>query len=227
MTRIVAIIPARGGSRGIPRKNLSIFRGETLVDHAIKFAKTLSVDKVILSSDSDVILEVGNSNTITAIKRSDVASDDMASDLDVVKELYRDAHITEQDILVWLRPTAPIRSRSDTMLALDLIIGDLAVNALRSVAEVPAEFHPSWQCVIDGGEIKPHNGNLHGFNNITRRQELVPSYYFTCQFELIRMRQLLLQNVFYPGPIRAWCVEDPGVDINTPRDLKVLQSLYP
>ena len=75
--KYVAIIPARGGSKGIPKKNIKLFLDKPLVQHSIDYAKESNfINQIVLTTDSEEIIQIGNNNDITVIKRPDNISDD-------------------------------------------------------------------------------------------------------------------------------------------------------
>ena len=113
MGKVVALILARGGSKGIPRKNIKLFCGKPLIAWTIIQALgTPEIDEVYVSSDSEEILKVAENYGARTINRPDEISDDSArSESAVLHALERLGD--EQEIVLMLEPTAPLRRRSD------------------------------------------------------------------------------------------------------------------
>jgi len=129
---IICIIPARGGSKGIPKKNIQLLHGKPLIVHSIQQAlNTKSIDKVIVSTDSDDIQDVSLEAGATVILRPDEISGDSAQSeqalihvLDTIKE--------QPDIIVFLQATSPLRQKDDIQNAIDLFIKEDADSLFSS-----------------------------------------------------------------------------------------------
>jgi len=123
----VAIIPARGGSRGIPQKNLMDFCGQPLLAWSVQQARDAAlVDQVYVSSDSDAILELASGLGAQPVRRPEALSGDTASSeaaLLHALDWIRDADGQDPELLVFLQATSPVREPTDI---------DGAVRALRA-----------------------------------------------------------------------------------------------
>ena len=137
--RVLGVISARGGSKGLPRKNLAPFRGEPLIRWTIDAARSSSLlDRVILSSDDPEIIAVAAAAGCEApfVRAPELSSDD-ASSLDVVLDAV--ARVTGYDIVVLLQPTSPLRAGAD----IDGVLETMAAAAADScVSVVAAATHP-------------------------------------------------------------------------------------
>ena len=109
---VLAIIPAREGSRRVPLKNLTLFRGKPLIQHAIDHAKgSQYIDRIVISSDSPAILKYAQI-PISGIPRPDyLASDRATSEALIAHALY--AEFNKPDYFVLLQPTSPLRTPAD------------------------------------------------------------------------------------------------------------------
>ena len=124
-TKVIAIILARGGSKGIPRKNVLEFAGHPLVAWSvIQAKKTKEIDEVYISSDSDEILEIAQSYGAKMIKRPDKYAGDTAKSEEAILHALEILG-SDQEIIIMLEPTAPLRRPND--------LGD-AVNMFRDQA---------------------------------------------------------------------------------------------
>lgn len=137
-TPVLALIPARGGSKGIPRKNLAILQGKPLITHTIEFAvQTPRIDEVWVSSDDQDILAVASNAGARALRRPDHHASDEASAVGVVEhfiEQLPEARRNQNPLIVYLQPTSPLRTSAHIDAALDALIGHQA-RTLLSVTE--------------------------------------------------------------------------------------------
>lgn len=170
MQKIVAIIPARGGSKEIPGKNLKLLGDKPLVAHSILDAKeSLVVDDVFVSTDSQKIAEVSrNFGAKVIIRPKELASDTATSEsalehaLNVILEQYY-----TPDYVVFLQCTSPIRRGLDIDNSIKQIISDKA-DSLLSVCK---SHHFLWG-VQDGSPVSIN----YDYMNRSRRQDLKPQY---------------------------------------------------
>jgi N-acylneuraminate cytidylyltransferase len=162
--KIVCLIPARGGSKGVPKKNIIDFGGKPLVAHSIEHATgSKYIDFVYLSSDSEDILEVGKQYGAIPLVRSPELSDDYATLEALVKHFLL---ITDNiDIIVMLQPTSPLRTSKDIDNAIDAFF-EQDVDSLFSAVELEDFF--IWE--------RTNNGSLrsvnYDFENRQRRQDI-------------------------------------------------------
>lgn len=117
MSEVIAIIPARGGSKGIPQKNIAEVAGAPLVAHSVAHARDAgAVDRVFVSTDDDKIAEIATSYGAEIIHRpADLGSDQASSESALHHALddYVDRHGREPDLVVFLQATSPLRRPDD------------------------------------------------------------------------------------------------------------------
>jgi CMP-N-acetylneuraminic acid synthetase len=121
----ICIVPARGGSKRLPRKNMYIFQGKPMVQIALETAIATGVfDKVVLSSDDDEILNVGLKVPKVEIFRRDsnLSGDNVRAD-DVIRSISRDLNLSDDDIVCCLLPTTPLLDSKVLQKALDTYNG--------------------------------------------------------------------------------------------------------
>ena len=112
MSRVTAIIPARKGSKSIKNKNRVLLNNIPLVDYSIIVAKSCDfIDKIIVSSDDEIILEIAKKYNISSIERPKELATDDAKSIDVVRHVIENFEISNDIIL--LEPTSPIRLVED------------------------------------------------------------------------------------------------------------------
>tara|TARA_B110001450_G_C17614095_1_gene478502 strand:+ start:139 stop:825 length:687 start_codon:yes stop_codon:yes gene_type:complete len=148
--KVVAIIPARGGSKRLPGKNIRLLNGVSLIVYTINVAqKCVGIDKIIVSTDSDEIAQVALSSGVEVDRRSKELSSDNATTIDVVKEFL--IRSPGYDICVILQPTSPLRNVEDLQGSLDLF---QKKNADAVISVCKAEHPPQWTNTIgSGGEM--------------------------------------------------------------------------
>jgi N-acylneuraminate cytidylyltransferase len=154
--RVLAVVPARGGSKGLPQKNLRGLRGHPLVGWSIVAAtEARSVTRTICSTDDPVIAEAAQSYgaEVPFLRPPELAKDDTL-DLPVFDHLLnwlRDRDQWVPDIVVQLRPTSPIRPKGIVDAAVDLLWSHPMATSVRAVAPAPATPYKMWR--IDEGDL--------------------------------------------------------------------------
>jgi YrbI family 3-deoxy-D-manno-octulosonate 8-phosphate phosphatase len=232
MTEILALIPARGGSKGIPGKNIRSFAGFPLIAWSIAAAKQSElVTRVIVSTDDEAIAAVAKEYGVEApFLRPAEISQDKTTDLPVFEHALKwleDVEGYRPEIVVQLRPTSPIRPRGMIDDAIRILLEHADADCVRGV--VPAAQNPfkMWRF---NGEGKPLNALLE-VDGIPEpynapRQVLPPVYWQTGHIDVIRVstitqKKSLTGDVIYPLLI------DPAytVDIDTLTDWVKYEAL--
>ncbi|AHF07800.1 cytidylyltransferase domain-containing protein [Desulfitobacterium metallireducens] len=173
--RIIAIIPARSGSKGLPNKNIRNLNGKPLIAFSIDGAKETGIfDEIFLSTDSqkyaNIAIEYGAN---VPFLRSEKLATDTASTWDCVVEALEQYHAIgkDYDIFVILQPTSPLRKAEDIINAIELMI----MNSADSVVSVcESEHSPLWYNTL------PENKSLNGFLRkeiLTKPRQELPTYY--------------------------------------------------
>lgn len=143
--KIYAIIPARSGSKGLPDKNIRLLHGKPLMAYSIDFAKTLPVDRIFCSTDSERYAEIAKSHGAEVpFLRAESASSSTAMEQDILPDLYQqweEHSIPQPDLLVWLRPTFVFRQQEDVVRCLDLLRQNPMLTAARTVCEAEGRLY--------------------------------------------------------------------------------------
>lgn len=176
MTKMLGIIPARGGSKGIPGKNIRMLGGKPLIYYAARAARESGlVDRLILTTDSAEIADVGKSLGIEMpfIRPANLAQDDtpMFPVIDHVVQ-FVESQGWQPDIILLLQPTAPLRQPEHIQAAVK-ILTETKCDAVASVVEVPQHYAPDFVLKLEGGKLKPF---LEGGEKVTRRQDTRAAY---------------------------------------------------
>jgi N-acylneuraminate cytidylyltransferase len=168
--KVLAVIPARGGSKGLPGKNILPVQGRPLLAWTADAALAArALDRIVVSSDSDAILAAARACGVEGVRRPAELATDTASTLDVI------LHVLEacpgHDVVVVLQPTSPLRSAADIDAALDRFDASGAPSCV-SVCE--AEQSPYWMYRL--GDAQVLQPIVDGGLQATRRQDLPVVY---------------------------------------------------
>ena len=212
--RILGIIPARGGSKGIPRKNIKILGGQPLLKYTWDVAsKSKYLTTVILSTEDDGIMEVGKSLGIPIpFKRPISLSEDASTSLDVIKHAL---NFYEQkgepfDAVCLLQVTSPFRTVSFLDEAIKKFI-DSKSDALVSVLEVPHEYNPHWTFKADSSDqLSISTGEQ---KIITRRQDLPKTYHRDGSIYLTKASVILNESSLF-GNSLSYILSNKNTHVN-------------
>ena len=217
--KIVCLIPARGGSKGVPKKNIIDFGGKPLVAHSIEHALgSKYVDFVYLSSDSDEILEVGKKNNAIPMLRSAELSDDYATLEDLVKNFL--TIVKNIDIIVMLQPTSPLRTSEDIDNAIEAFF-EQDVDSLFSAIELEDFF--IWE--------KDESGNLqsvnYDFENRQRRQDISGQFVENGSIYVFKPSVVLENNNRLGGKIGVSIMDSWKLyEVDSYDDLEMCRFIY-
>ena len=166
----LAIIPARGGSKRLPRKNVLDLCGKPLIAYTIEAAlKSKYIDKVIVSSDDDEILNISLNFGAETIKRPVELASDKATTFDAIKHTID--NIEKYDYIVLLQPTSPLRNEKHVNETIELLENKNA-DAVISVCEM--EHSPLWSNTL------PKDGKMNNFLRdevLNKRSQDLEKYY--------------------------------------------------
>jgi len=143
--KILAIIPARGGSKRLPNKNILNLFGKPLIAWSIEAGlKSKYIDTVIVSSDDHEILNISNQYGAETLKRPDELSTDIATTFDTIKHTIENIH-EKYDYIILLQATSPLRNEKHIDEAIELLLSKKA-DAVVSVCEM--EHSPLWSNIL-------------------------------------------------------------------------------
>lgn len=215
--QILAVIPARGASKGIPRKNIRLMNGKPLISYSINNAKkSRYITDVFVSTDSDEIAEVAEEYGANIIKRDESLSSDLVT-LDPVifhaKTCAEKISTKKYDVVVTLQPTSPLL-RTET---LDNAIEYFINGQFDTVISVINKPHLSWG--------KKENKFVPLYKERRNRQELPPQYFETGAF-LIAKSEVIKNNTRIGKNISVFEVdESESIDIDDKNDWLLTESL--
>ena len=224
MTRVLGLIPARGGSRGVPGKNLRLLAGRPLLAYSARDALASGLDRVVLSTDDDAIAAVGRELGLEVpfTRPAELATDE-APTLGVVRhalDALEEAGDTF-DAVCLLQPTSPVRGAGLIDECLQCLAeGD--ATAVVTVRPVPLEFHPDWCYRLDDdGALTLVNGED---EPRSRRQDLVGVYHRDGAVYLTRT-EVVRAGSLYGRRVRAVVARGPNVNIDTEADFVQAEEL--
>ena len=216
--RIVAIIPARGGSKGIPRKNLQLIDGKTLVELRVIEAFKSKCTEVIVSTDDAEIAEISIKAGAKVISRPKEIATDEASTESVLIHACEELRLLDQDFMVLLQPTSPFITYLDINKCIETLTSNDTINSAITL-RMGHDF--IWR--FDGAFFNPFG---HERTRRMRRQELPIEGTETGGCYAIRISEFKKVLVRFPAPTAAVPVNIiKSIDIDTVADLDLVRSL--
>jgi len=191
---VLAIIPARGGSKSVPRKNLRMFCGQPLIVHSINVARHVSmIDRCVLSTDDSEIAEVAKAHgaEVPFLRPKELAEDNTL-DLPVFQHTLtwlRDQEDYQPDVVVHLRPTSPLRTSTHVAESLNLLLTNPEADSVRAVTIPAHNPFKMWEQV--DGYLRPLMKwkNSEPYN--APRQELPVIYWQNGYVDVTRVATIL------------------------------------
>lgn len=218
-TQVVALIPARAGSKGIPNKNIKIINGKPLIAHSIVFAlESLEIDRVIVSTDSDEIAEIAlNYGAEVPFMRPSYLATDTAPMYGTVKHLidFLSQPRCEYQFLALLQPTSPFRRHADFKAALNQIRNHETIDSVVSLERLPNHLSPEFLMRLEDGFVKPF---IQGKLGISRRQDATPAYTRSGQFYISKISSFSEKNTIYGDRSVPYVTSHQSVNLDTMDD---------
>lgn len=225
--RILAVCPARGGSKGIPLKNLKPFLGVPLVARVGHLVAEISeIDRAIVSTDSEEIAKVAQDSGLDVpFYRPEDLSGDRISDLEVLThalvEMERLDGVT-YDLVVMLQPTSPLRRTEHVLDTIKMAV-DGNWDAVWTVSESDSKNHPLKQLTVNDDCLDYYDQNG---KQIIARQQLVPVYHRNGVAYAIRRECLLGQKSIKGERTGALVLHGNMVSIDTYWDFELAEFIY-
>jgi N-acylneuraminate cytidylyltransferase len=221
--KILAVIPARGASRGLPRKNIKLMAGKPLIAYTIEDAlKSNSLTNVIVSTDDENIADVSRKHGAEVIKRPDALAKDETATIDVIFHVLEDLEVKnlQPDIVILLQLTSPLRSIGDIDEAIKLFkCSDC--DSVVSVCEM--EHSPYWSFNIEGEYLEPIFGSIY----LRMRRQDLPTAFLPNGAIYISTPQSLKNNAsFYTDKTIPFLMPPQrSVDIDSELDFMLAELL--
>ncbi len=176
--RVLAIVPARGGSKGLPLKNIWPFLGKPLIAHVGEVIKSVPyIDRCVVSTDHEEIAEVAEKSGIAApFRRPPDLSGDIVGDADVLRHALLEMERMDSciyDIVVMLQPTSPLRTSGHVTATIEKLHNSVH-DAIWTLSETDSKVHPYKQLLIVDEKINYYDDKG---KKIIARQQLDPLYH--------------------------------------------------
>ncbi len=226
--KVIAIIPARGGSKGLPRKNLRLLGNKTLVGHAIDVYRSSKwIDRVILSSDDKEIMSVAKSHgaEVPFTRPAELATDhspEWHTWQHLLQTLYKEEPYALFDALVCVPPTSPLRNVEDVDACIELLMetdADIVITVRES------DRNPYFNMIkIDSNGYAELASTSK--QTIHRRQDAPQIYDITTVAYAARPQFVLNASSIFEGKVKTVKVpRHRALDIDTELDLQFAEFL--
>lgn len=221
MTRVLALLPARGGSKGILQKNIAPLLDQPLIAYSIKAARDSGVvDEIYVSSDDDQILSVAHYYNAERLKRDpNLARDETPTD-PVIAEFIHRLKPAAKDIIVLLQPTSPLRTARHICEALAEFKDFPTCHSLISVYEISNKYMKAY---VGGGEYLHPLAGEH--TSYTRRQDLPSLYMPNGAIYIFKVEDFLREEKIPRDRTIPYLMSSyDSLDIDTPEDLEIAEQ---
>ncbi len=225
--RVLGLIPARGGSRGVPRKNIRMLCGKPLLQYTTEAAlRAKRLARVVLSTEDEEIAEVGRRCGVEVPFRrpEDLARDDTAM-LPVVQHAV--SHLEEAgdsfDAVCLLQPTHPFRCPQDIDGCIERL-EQTEADSVITILTIPIAHHPEWIYLENSaGFLHLNTGHT---EPIARRQDLSRAFHREGSVYLTRRDVVMKGNSLYGARLVGYLLDGkPSVDIDTEEDWEGAEAL--
>jgi N-acylneuraminate cytidylyltransferase len=217
VTEVLALIPARAGSKGVPRKNVRVVAGKPLIAWTIEQAlASRNVTRTIVSTDDEEIARVAREHgaEVPFLRPAELAHD-LSPDVDAFRhalEWLRHEEAYSPDFVVHLRPTGPVRDVARVDEAIELMLAHPEADSLRSVTRPAQTPYKMWR--REGEYLRPLlEHEQPEFYNLPR-QALPEVWWQNGYVDIVRPEVVLERGLMCGERILAFVVEDTGVEID-------------
>lgn len=220
---ITSIITARGGSKGIPRKNIKLLNGKPVIAYSIEASTSNNLIKnTFVTTEDKEIAEISKKFNAEVIKRPDELAQDNSTSVDVILHAldYLEDKSKLPDIFVLLQPTSPLRSSNDITNAIELF----KENECRGLVSVCAQDHGGMlNLSIDDGYLN-HVSDKNHFQ--IRRQDLPQLYYPNGAIYITTPESMRKSKTFFPEKTIPYIMpQERSIDLDSEFDFKFAEFL--
>lgn len=218
----IALIPARGGSKRLPRKNVLPFHGRPLMVWTIAAARDVGCDRVVVTTDDDEIAAVAIAAGAEVVRRPLDLATDTAPVIGAILHALDGVGATDDDRCILLQPTSPLRTAADITAALAIarVHPDVSVMSVRPIADRTL----AWSFVERDGVITP----ILGWDVLrVRSQDLPPLVVPNGALYIARVGRVRAMREVAPAPIRPCMMAvERSIDIDTAEDFAIAEHLF-
>ena len=225
--QILAVIPARGGSKGIPKKNIHKILGKPLIEYTLDtLVKCDWIDKSVVSTDDVEIMNVVRSAGFEIhFQRPAPLAGDNVPDMPVLKHALIQSEICFKrkfDVIVMLQPTSPLRKPEDVRATVELLV-ERGLDAVWTLSETDLRYHPDKQLRINSDGSLEHytdKGRL-----VTARQQLSRTYYRNGNTYAFTRSSILTSQSTLCANTGALVLQEAQVNIDSMQDIICAEKL--
>ena len=216
--KILGIIPARGGSKGITKKNIKLLNGKHLIAYTIEAALASNLERVIVSTECSEIANISLSYGAEIIMRPMHLAEDESPTLPVLQDVVSKLN-EKYDAVMTLQPTSPFRTIDDINNSIELFENDKEADCLVSVVNVPHNYSPEKLMDYDGKY-------LHGNCNVNRRQDVQTLYARNGAAISITKTKRLGEYIFVGNILPYFMNKLNSIDIDDMEDWNIAEGLF-
>lgn len=229
--KVIAIIPARKGSKGLPGKNIMPLKGKPLIAYSIEKAlEAKYIDDVYISTDCEKIAKIAKKyKGLVPILRPDEISQDNSTDKDFIRH-WLDFLISSNnqipELIVQLRPTSPIRNTKNIEKGIEMMLRNKSATSLRCLSIPSNNPFKMWEYKQKDSFIKPLLNN-HKFKEAydLPRQILPTIYWQNGYMDIIRVKNFFKTGSISGKNILGLLINEKVVDIDTLEDFKEAERI--
>ncbi|MCB1275300.1 acylneuraminate cytidylyltransferase family protein [Prosthecobacter sp.] len=220
------MVPARGGSKGVPLKNIKLLAGKPLLAHTAHVVHQVPrIDRAVVSTDHAEIARIATENGLTYLgPRPEELSGDRIGDLPVLQHALQQAETADgcrYDIILMLQPTSPVRVPEDIDVCIDKLVAD-GHDAVWTVSAIDLKFHPLKVLRIHDGKLDLWDDRGH---QIIARQQLEPLYYRNGICYAFTRKCLMETRTIYGKNAGACIISHPFANIDNETDFETAEKL--
>jgi CMP-N,N'-diacetyllegionaminic acid synthase len=224
--RVLAVVPARGGSKGVPLKNVRLVHGVPLLALTAKTVERCPfIDRAVVSTDSTDIADVARKHGLDVpFTRPERLSGDLIGDWDVLEHALGEMEridATTYDVVLMLQPTSPLRTPEQLSRVLDTLVSG-RLDSVWTVSETDVKFHPLKQLTLVDGRLDHFDPRGQG---VIARQQLGKVYHRNGVAYAMTRECLVEQKKLLGERAGAVVVTEPVVNIDTLDDFEKLERL--
>lgn len=219
INHFLGVIPARGGSKGIPKKNIAPLNGKPLINWTIEAAKQSKyLDSIIVSSDCDEILKLARKQKVKTLKRPIELAEDNSSMVPVLKHVLSSLEPLRY-VFVLLQPTSPLRSHIHIDECIETFINSKSQSTI-SVCSKESEVLKYF--TVDDGKLCPISKSQYPF---TSRQDLPMVVKPNGAIYVVKSESLLAHNSLLTNNTSPYFMSDKSsIDIDTIEDFHLVED---
>jgi len=223
--KILAVVPARGGSKGVPLKNLFPLCGKPLLAYtADVIHQSEYFDRAVVSTDHEQIAQVARENGLQVVHRPEELSGDRIGDWDVLQHALLEAEREDgglYDVVVMLQPTSPLREAAHVRATIEKCV-DGNWDAVWTVSPTDLKYHPLKALVLGGDGVM--NKKDERGKQIIARQQLQPIYHRNGVAYVLTRACILEQRSTLGAKWSAVVIEEPQISIDTLEDFEKVEN---